>query len=183
MANAILVIDMLRGFLEEDHPLYCEARARRIIPNIRRLLEQELAQGAKALFLCDRHTSDDPEFKMFPPHCVEGTAETEVIPELAEYPEEIIPKKRYSGFFDTKLDETLKELKPKKLIICGVLTNICVMHTTADARNRDYDVEVPTDCVASPDEAAHHFALEHIDKVLGAKLTTTGGVTDEVTNI
>jgi len=52
-----------------------------------------------------------------------------------------------------------------------VLTNICVLHTVADARNRDYEVEVPLDCVASPDEAMHEFALEHMEKVLGAKLT------------
>ena len=79
-------------------------------------------------------------------------------------------KKRYSGFYGTNLDEKLKELDPDKLIICGVLTNICVMHTTADARNRDYKVEIPVVCVASPDEAAHKFALEHMEKVLGAKL-------------
>jgi nicotinate phosphoribosyltransferase len=52
------------------------------------------------------------------------------------------------------------------------LTNICVLHTVANARNRDYPVEVPVDCVASNDEKAHRFALEHIDKVLGAKLTS-----------
>ena len=69
------------------------------------------------------------------------------------------------------------EANPEKLIICGVLTNICVLHTTADARNRDYQVEVPADCVASPDEKAHQFALEHMEKVLGAKLTNIGGVT------
>jgi len=61
------------------------------------------------------------------------------------------------------------------LIICGVLTNICVLHTAADARNRDYQVEVPVDCAASPDEKAHQFALEHIEKVLGATLTSAGG--------
>ncbi|GAH77040.1 unnamed protein product, partial [marine sediment metagenome] len=39
---------------------------------------------------------------------------------------------------------------------------------------RGYEVEVPVDCVASFDDRAHHFALEHMEKVLGAKLT--GGV-------
>ena len=175
MANAVLVVDILRGFLEEGYPLYCGARVRQIIPNVQGLLEQELAEGSTVFFLCDHHAADDPEFKMFPPHCIEGTAETEVIPELASYPGEMIPKRRYSGFFGTQLDGKLKELKPEKLIICGVLTNICVMHTTADARNRDYEVEVPTNCVASPDEEAHHFALEHIEKVLGTKLTRVGG--------
>jgi len=175
LANAVLVVDMLRGFLEEGYPLYIGENSRRIIPNIQRLLERELGQGSKIFFICDNHDPDDLEFKMFPPHCIEGTVEAEVIPELAKYPGEIIAKKRYSGFFGTSLEEKLSQLKPKKLIICGVLTNICVMHTTADARNRDYEVEVPTDCVASPDDEAHHFALEHIEKVLGARLTAVGG--------
>ena len=170
MANAVLVIDMLKGFLEEGYPLYIGARARGIIPDIQNLLEQELARGSKIFFICDNHDPDDLEFKMFPPHCIAGTAEAEVITELAAYPGEIIPKKRYSGFYGTPLEEKLQEFKPAKLIICGVLTNICVMHTTADARNRDYEVEIPVDCVASTDEAAHRFALEHMDKVLGARL-------------
>ena len=172
MANVVLVIDMLRGFLEEGHPLYCGDNARSIISNIQHLLEQELARGSTVLFLCDHHAPDDLEFRMFPPHCVKGTAETEVITELARYPGEIIPKRRYSAFFDTPLEEKLNELKPDKLIVCGVCTDICVCHTVADARNRDYEVEVPVDCVASFDEAAHRFAMEHMEKVLGARLIT-----------
>ncbi len=176
MANAILVIDMLRGFLEKGYPLYCGGRARRIIPNIQRLLEQELAQGSKVFFICDCHTPDDPEFEMFPPHCIEGTAEAEVIPELAKYSGEVIPKQRYSAFFETTLEERLNSLKAEKLIVCGVCTDICVLHTVADARNRGYEVEVPVDCVASFDEAAHRFALEHMEKTLGAKLTSVGHI-------
>ncbi len=175
MANAVIVVDMLRGFLEDGYPLYIGEKHRNIIPNIQRLLERETAAGSKIFFVCDSHAPDDLEFEMFPPHCIEGTIETEVIPELADYPGEMIPKRRYSGFFDTRLEEKLKQLNPEKLIICGVATNICVMHTVADARNRGYEVEVPSDCVASFDEEAHRFALEHIEKVLGAKLTTTGG--------
>jgi nicotinamidase/pyrazinamidase len=174
MANAVLVVDMLRGFLEEGYPLYIGEKCRSIIPNIRNLLDREKAEGATIYFICDNHAPDDLEFKMFPPHCIEGTVETEVIPELAGYQGEVIPKKRYSGFFGTALESKLKELNPDKLIVCGVLTNICVMHTIADARNRDYEVEVPAGCVSSPDEDAHRFALDHIEKVLGAKITGGG---------
>ena len=172
MANVVLVIDMVRGFLEEGYPLYCGERARRIIPNVQQLLERELAQGSTVLFICDHHAPDDPEFKMFPPHCIEGTAETEAIPELAQYEGEIIPKRTYSAFFDTPLEEKLRQLKSEKLIICGVCTDICVLHTVSDARNRGYEVEVPVDCVASFDEKAHHFALGHMECTLGAKLTS-----------
>jgi len=171
VANAVLVIDMLRGFLEEGCPLYCGHDARRIIPSIRTLLERELAQDSKLFFLCDRHAPDDLEFRMFPPHCIEGTSEADIIPELAGYHGEVIPKKRYSAFFNTPLEDRLAKIMPEKLIVCGVCTDICVCHTVADARNRDYEVEVPVDCVASFNEEAHRFALEHMERVLGAILT------------
>ena len=170
MANAVLVLDMLKGFLEEGYPLYCGEQARRVIPRIGKLLQQELDKGSKAFFICDSHAPDDLEFKMFPPHCISGTEEAEIIAELRAYPGEVIAKNRYSGFFNTMLDDRLKELRPEKLIVCGVCTDICVMHTVADARNRDYEVEVPTDCVASFNDDSHRFALDHMDKVLGAKL-------------
>ncbi len=171
MPDVVIVVDMLRGFLEQGNPLYCGDSARRIIPHVQRLLEQEIARGSKVFYLADRHDPDDAEFKMFPPHCVAGTAEAELIPELASYPGETIPKNRYSGFFGTPLEEKLEALRPGKVIVCGVCTNICVLHTVSDARNRNYEVEIPVDCVASFDPAAHRFALEHMEKVLGAKLT------------
>ncbi len=170
MANAVLVIDMLRGFLEEGYPLYCGDRSRRIISNTQSLLAQELERGSKVFFICDRHDPDDPEFKVFPPHCISGTAQAEVIPELSKYEGEMIPKKRFSAFFDTELEQKLRQLKPGKIIVCGVCTDICVLHTAADARNRNWKVEIPVDCVSSFDEKAHHFALQHMEKVLGAKL-------------
>jgi len=175
MANAVLVIDMVRGFLEEGYPLYCGVRARRIIPNVRGLLERELAQGSKVFFLCDHHAPDDAEFRMFLPHCIEGTVETEIIPELAGYEGEIIPKTRFSAFVNTTLEEKLRQLKPEKVIFCGVCTDICVCHTVCGVRDRNYEVEVPVDCVASFNEKAHYFTLEHMEKVLGAKLTSAGG--------
>jgi nicotinate phosphoribosyltransferase len=170
LTNVVLITDMLRGFMDKECPLYCGAKARRIIPNIQRLLEKELTAGSKIFYICDHHDKDDLEFKMFPPHCIAGTAETEIIPELAKYPGDIIKKKRYSSFAGTDLEKKLKKLKPGKITVCGVCTDICVCHTVADARNVDYQVEVPVDCVASFDEKAHYYALDHMEKVLGAKL-------------
>jgi nicotinate phosphoribosyltransferase len=173
MTEAVLVIDMVRGFLEKGHPLYCGDGARQIIPKVQKLLEEKLSSGAKIFYLCDAHSPDDLEFRMFPPHCIAGTEETEIIPELAQYPGEVITKNRYSCFFNTPLKEKLAAIQVEKLTVCGVCTDICVLHTVADARNLDYPVEVPVDCVASFDPTAHRFALEHMEKVLGAKLTKT----------
>ena len=170
MANAVLVVDMVRGFLEKGYPLYCGDSARSIIPNIQRLLAEERAKGSKIFYICDHHAPDDLEFQIFAPHCVAGTEEAEVIPELAGFPGEVLFKTRYSGFFGTPLEERLRLLAPDKVIVCGVCTDICVLHTVADARNRDYLVEVPTDCVATFDEEAHRFALDHMKRILGATL-------------
>jgi len=170
MPRAVIVLDMLRGFLEEGYPLDCGLEARNIIPSIQKLLERELEQGSKILYLCDHHIPNDPEFRMFPPHCIEGTEEAELIPELLQYPGEIIPKRTFSSFYNTSLDKKLEAIKPKTIVVCGVTTHICVLNAVIDARNRGYEVEVPVDCVASFDKKAHAFALDYMEKVLGAEL-------------
>ncbi len=177
MPNAVLVVDMLRGFLEEGHNLYCGDAARRIIPEVQAILERETARGSSVFYVCDTHEPDDLEFKMFPVHCVRGTAESEVIPELAAYPGERISKQRYSAFFNTDLEQRLRKLAPERIVVVGVCTDICVLHTTADARNRDYTVEVPTGAVASFDEDAHAWALRHMENILGASLVDAGAPT------
>jgi nicotinamidase-related amidase len=172
MSNVVLVVDMVRGFLEPGHNLYCGDDARKIIPNVRELLERERRAGSAVLFISDHHDPDDLEFQMFPVHCVKGTEEPEVILELAGFltGSNVVPKNRYSGFYNTDLARRLERLKPDKLVVCGVCTEICVLYTTSDARNRDYPVEVPADCVASFDPDAHAWALGHLRTVLGAKI-------------
>ena len=176
MGDVLLVVDMLVGFLEPGHSLYCGDDSRKIIPRVERLIESELARGSKVFFICDSHVPDDREFEVFPVHCVEGTDEAAVIPELSGYEAEIIRKRRYSAFFETDLEQRLAELEPDKIVICGVCTDICVMHTAADARNRDYRVEVPTDCVATFDPEAHRYALKHLESILGATLVDVAGL-------
>ncbi len=170
MSNVVLVVDMLVGFMESGHNLYCGDDSRKIIPNIQRLIEREQAMGSTVMFICDNHDPDDLEFQMFPEHCIRGTREAEVIAELAKYEGDVIHKKRYSAFFETDLEQRLKALSPDTVIICGVCTDICVMHTASDARNRDYAVEVPVDCVATFDPQAHEYALDHMKKILGVRL-------------
>ncbi|MDA0262666.1 MAG: cysteine hydrolase [Chloroflexi bacterium] len=170
MANVVLVVDMVKGFLEPGHNLYCGGESRNIIPRVHSLLQRERAAGSEILFISDHHDPDDLEFQIFPVHCVKGTDEPNVIAELAEFVtgDNVIPKNRYSGFFNTPLEGRLAAGKPGKVIICGVCTNICVLHTASDARNRDYAVEVPSDCVASFDPDAHAWALSHLKDILGA---------------
>lgn len=170
MKRVVIVVDMLRGFLEEGYPLYCGPGARKIIPNVVRLLKDMQAESAPIIYLADNHDPDDKEFQMFPKHCVKGSVESEIIPELSDYPGVVIPKRRYSGFYDTDLEVRLAQIKPEEVIVVGVCTDICVMHTVADLRNRDYSVVIYADCVASFDAEAHAFALKHMANILGARV-------------
>ena len=174
--RVVIVVDMLRGFLEPGRPLDCGEAARAIIPAVRRTIEGEMARGATVLWVADSHAPDDKEFAMFPPHCIRGTAEAEIIPALADLVDaaNVLPKTRYSGFYGTNLDARLARLRPDTITVVGVCTDICVMHTVADARNRDYMVVVPADCVATFDPAAHRFALDHMQRVLGATVRESG---------
>jgi len=173
--RAVIVVDMVRGFMESGHALYGGEACRAIISATRSFLERERADGSLLVFLADTHDPDDLEFRMFPPHCVRGTAETEVIPELSDLASDaiVVPKRRYSGFFDTPLEVVLRDRDVRSVAIVGVMTDICVLHTAADLRNRDYPTVVVTDCVASFDPAGHAFALEHMRAILGARLTTS----------
>ena len=170
MANAVLIVDMVRGFLEPGHALYCGDASRAVIEPIREVAEREIKLGGHVLFLCDNHAPEDLEFQIFPPHCIRGTEETEVIRELRDLPGEIIPKRRYSAFYGTALGERLEQLTPERLIIVGVCTDICVLYSASDARNRDYAVDVPETCVASFDAAAHLNALVHMEQILGVRV-------------
>lgn len=173
MPNAIIVVDMQKGFMAPEGTLFCGEEAREIIPRVKKRVEREKAGGAAVFFTRDTHEPDDKEFEMFPPHCVAGGEEVEIIDELAGLAEQarIVEKRRYSAFFETDLAEQLAALKPDKVIIVGDCTDICVLHTVTDLRNRDYAVEVPADCVASFDPRQHEWALRHMEKILGAAIT------------
>lgn len=166
--EVIIIVDMLKGFLEKEYPLYCGGDARVIIPNVVSLLKEK--KEAEIIYVCDSHEEDDKEFRMFPKHCVKGTVESEIIDELKPFKGKIMHKTRYSGFYNTALEDVLKKLNPDKVTVVGVCTDICVMHTAADLRNRDYNVEIPVDCVASFNEDNHMFALKHMENVLGVRL-------------
>lgn len=173
MARAVIAVDMQKGFMSPEGALYCGDEARRIIEPLRRRVEGERETGATIFFTQDCHAEDDREFAIFPPHCVEGSGEEEIIDELRDLAAEArtITKRRYSAFFDTDLSEQLAQLRPEAVVVTGVCTDICVMHTVAGLRNRDFPVEVPADCVASFEAEQHEWALGHMQKILGAEIT------------
>ncbi|MEA1936828.1 MAG: isochorismatase family cysteine hydrolase [Patescibacteria group bacterium] len=170
MADMVLAIDTVKGFFTEGNLANKENMA--IVPNIKDLLERMTADGWKTYFLADNHRPDDLEFQMFPPHCVIETEEVEVVDELKQFVsyDNYIPKTRYSGFYGTNLEEILKREDPENIIVVGVYTDICVLYTTADLRNRDYRVTIPRDCVRALDAGNTDLWLNYLENLLGVQV-------------
>lgn len=174
--KTIIVIDMLVGFAR--HGNLCSPRYGPLVTRLRDHLEAEEAAGAALVFVADEHAPDDPEFRMFPPHCVAGSGEEEVVPELAELARRgtLVRKHTFSGLRGTALDEVLARLAPDVVEVAGVCTDICVLHTVHDLRVRGYEVVVRRDLVETYDGPEHdaeefnRFALSHIAHVLGARV-------------
>jgi len=170
-SKALIVVDMLNDFVDENGALYCGKTARAIIPFIKSRIEHYRKVGDPIIYLQDSHAKNDREFERFPEHCVAGTWGQEIIPELAPAPGDIVvQKKRYSGFFETELGDLLTRMNIHNIEVVGVCTSICVMDTVGGLVNRDYDVVVPKAGVADFDPEFHEFALKRMGEIYGAKI-------------
>ena len=82
---------------------------------------------------------------------VRGTWGTAVVDELSPLPGDVVvSKRRYSGFFDTSLDDELRGRGITHLLVGGLTTSVCVESTVRDAMFRDYSCVVLEDCTAEP---------------------------------
>ena len=176
MARAVIVVDMQNGFMTPGGTLYCgDGRPRDHRPPAGPRRTGKSRRGCPLLHPGHPRARRRRVFDV-PPHCVEGSGEEEIIPELADLAAgaRIVRKRRYSAFFETDLAAQLQELQPVEVVVMGDCTDICVLHTVSGLRNRDYRVEVPADCVASFDPEQHEWALGHMEKILGARITNRG---------
>ena len=169
--KALLVVDMLKDFLEETGALYCGDDARAIIPFVQRKVREVRDRDGIIVFIRDAHSPNDLEFERFPPHCVKGTPGAEIIDELDVRPDDSqVEKTRFSGFFRTPLEEILTRAGVEEAYVVGVCTSICVMDTVSDLRNRDIPTIVYREGVADFDKGAHAFALKRMETTLGAEV-------------
>lgn len=169
--KALLVIDMLKDFIEKEGALETGAEGRKIVPFVKKKIDEFRKSGDQIIYICDNHEVDDKEFDMFPSHCIKGTKGSEIIDELEVLKgDKIIKKRRYSAFYGTDLDLYLREKEVDEIYIVGVCTNICVLYTAADGRNISYNVKVFKDGVASFDNEAHKFALKELESTLGCTI-------------
>jgi ureidoacrylate peracid hydrolase len=178
-AAAVVVVDMQNDFGAAggmfDQAGIDIAPIAALTPRIRRVLDAARQHGVpviylKMAFLADLTDAGYPDSPTWRKHVplragadvtapdgspsrilVRDTWNTEIVDELHPEPGDlVIYKNRYSGFYDTELETSLRALDTTSLIVVGATTSVCVDSTVRDAVFRDFHCIVLEDCTAEP---------------------------------
>ena len=182
--TALVMIDMQRDFVEPGG--FGESLGndvsllRSSIEPCKELLETARKAGMFIIHTREGHRADladlqpakkargNPTLKIGDPGpmgrlLVRGEPGHEIIPELAPMNgEPVIDKPGKGAFYETDLLGILRNRGIKKLIVCGVTTEVCVHTTVREANDRGFDALVPEDCTASYFPEFKRVALEMI---------------------
>lgn len=177
MKKALIVIDYVNDFVADAGALTCGKIAQDIDEYLAALVTKFSGDGELIVNAYDCHDLADcfsPEKKLFPPHCICGTDGAELYGQTKAAVEKVdsgqlltVKKYRYSAFAGTELDLKLRERRITDLYLTGVCSDICVLHTAADAYNLGYKASVYAKAAATFNSRGHEFALKHVKDVLG----------------
>jgi len=185
-------VDAQRDFMLPGGHLYVPG-AEKLLPSIRRLTD---AARQGRVFLVSHgcfHTPNDPEFKIFPPHCVKGTAGAELVPEalteqvvrvpndaaaklpadLSQYQQILLEKQTPNIFESRHADELVKRFgKDAEFVVFGVVTEYCVSFAAKGLLQRGRRVAVVKDAIETLKKEEGDATMAELQR-LGARLTTT----------
>jgi nicotinamidase/pyrazinamidase len=185
-------VDTQADFMLPGGKLYVP-RAERLLPNIRRLTDA--ARQGRVLLVSHGcfHTKDDPEFKIFPPHCVKGTPGAEYVPQalaekvvvvpneldavlpcdLFEYQQILLEKQTLDIFGSLHAEQLLKQLpRDARFVVFGVVTEYCVRLAAKGLLERGRGVLVVKDAIETLKAEDGMRAAAEL-KTLGARFITT----------
>jgi len=169
--KVLLVIDMLNDFMRKGGGLYCGDDGRKIIPFIKKKIEECRASGCRVVYSCDAHEPEDREFHLYSAHAIKGSEGASIIDELSPGPRDIIVEKTtVRPFYRSRLEEVLEDLEPEEVMVTGVCTSICVMEAVAGLSVRGYKTVVYRQGAADFDKEAHETALKRMENVYGASI-------------
>ena len=165
-SSCLLVIDMQNFFLDPESPSFTPGGVA-VISNIAKLINT--FRKKKLPIIYTAHVHKDKEWDggilgwWWEGMIIENTKDAEIHPKIAPRTDEkIIYKHRYSAFYNTDLEITLRCLNITDLIITGVMTNLCCESTARDAYIRDHRVFFLLDATGSVNEELHLATLKNL---------------------
>jgi nicotinamidase/pyrazinamidase len=185
-------VDNQRDFMLPGGKLYVPG-AEKLIPNISRLVNTARENRAFLISSRDQHSPQDPEFKIFPPHCIKGTEGARLIPEalaqnvlavpnesafrlpadLTRYQQVLVEKQSLDVFDNPHTAEIVNSLSPDaEFFVFGVVTEYCVQFVAKALLDRGRLVSIVTDAIEHLNPAAGSKAVTELTAA-GARLTTT----------
>jgi len=175
MANngvALLLVDVLDAFFAPGRPAYYPESVNALDP-IKALLTRAREQDRMVVHCVERHRPGlaDFEHKKIPVHCEIGDDQSPYVAgfEPVDRPRELeVAKRRYSSFFGTDLDMTLREQGVDTVVVGGVKTNVCVRATIQDAFANGYEILLAREATNSNRPHLAEASLEDIDRYFGS---------------
>lgn len=193
MPLAFFDVDTQVDFMEPAGKLYV-LHAEEIIPNLVRLMEYARERNIPVISSADAHAPEDPEFKLWPSHCVAGTRGQQHIKETSlpgaltvsmrsgpfvapeKWPPQIIIEKDvYETTANPNFDLILQALGPRRYVVFGVATEYCVRADVLALRERNKPVALVVDAIKAISEEGGRKALDEMTAA-GAELVTTADV-------
>lgn len=165
--SALLIIDMQNDFVLPDGPLRV-AGALETIPSIRSVLDRYRKEGRLVIHVTREHCPDGSDveitrrelFRKADGFLIPGTPGCEIVEALRPLSgERRIVKKRFSAFFQTRLDEALRRSRIHRLVLTGTQLPNCVRATAVDGLSLDYSVIVLRDACSSQTPDIHEANL------------------------
>lgn len=174
--TALIVVDMVKGFTSVG-PLK-SPRIEALIPQIAKIMRKCIEKNISIVFLDDAHSKNCPEFEYFPPHCIKGTEQSEVVDELKRINNYIyIPKNSTDGFLEPKFQCWLKNnCQIKTFIVVGDCTDICVLQFILTLKanfnriNKQSRIIIPWNAVDTYNTAFHNADLMNVFALYNLKL-------------
>ncbi len=158
--SALLVLDMQRYFLDANSHAYIQ-NALPIISKIKKLADVFNEKNLPVILTRHLNTKEDAKLidRWWKDLISEKDNLSEIIPEL-NFPNSIVIRKtQYDGFYQTPLEDILKEKGIVQIIITGVMTHLCCETTARSAFVRGFTVFFPVDGTATYNKNFHWATL------------------------
>lgn len=177
----LIIVDMINGFVKEG--VLADPSIGNIIEENVKIANYFLESNDPIIAFRDVHSVNSEEFKSFPPHCIEGTSEVELVDELKEISNDfvIIDKNSTSGMFAPGFLEYINNMKElTEIVITGCCTDICVLNLAIPLKNffnqvnKNIDIVVPMNAVDTYHIPSIHEKDEYND--MAFKLMKQAGI-------